>query len=149
MIFKKNAEYLKAVQFNVTRMVNQSLKSMVILEQSLPPFPPVENLSPWRRQRILVTGGAGFIGSHLVDRLLSHGHEVTVVDSMISGSLSNLERWFGHPNLRFVEHDITGPISFEVDRIYHLACAGSSRRGKVLRPPNRTRSESSTVHGAA
>lgn len=75
--------------------------------------------------RILVTGGAGFIGSHLVDRLMEAGHEVICLDNYFTGTKRNLLRWLGHPNFELIRHDITDPIRLEVDQIYHLACPAS------------------------
>jgi len=76
-------------------------------------------------RRILVTGGAGFIGSHLVIRLLDAGHEVLVVDNFYSGSRLNLEAHLANPRLELLRHDITFPLYVEVDEIYHLACPAS------------------------
>jgi UDP-glucuronate decarboxylase len=75
--------------------------------------------------RILVTGGAGFIGSHLVRRLLDEGHEVLVVDNFYSGSRANLADVLHDPRLEIVRHDVTFPLYVEVDEIYHLACPAS------------------------
>ncbi len=76
-------------------------------------------------QRILVTGGSGFIGSHLVRRLLNEGNEVLVVDNFYSGSRTNLADVIGDPRLEVVRHDVTFPLYVEVDEIYHLACPAS------------------------
>jgi UDP-glucuronate decarboxylase len=75
--------------------------------------------------RIIVTGGAGFIGSHLIDRLMQEQHEVICLDNFYTGTKRNLEKWFGHPNFELIRHDITEPIRLEVDRIFHLACPAS------------------------
>lgn len=75
--------------------------------------------------RILVTGGAGFIGSHLIDRLMTEGHEVICLDNFYTGRKQNLMKWVGHPYFELVRHDITEPIRLEVDQIYHLACPAS------------------------
>ena len=75
--------------------------------------------------RILVTGGSGFIGSHLVRRLLKGGQDVLVVDNFSSGTRANLADLFGHPRLEVVRHDVTFPLYVEVDEIYHLACPAS------------------------
>ena len=75
--------------------------------------------------RILVTGGAGFLGSHLIDRLMEQGHEVICLDNYFTGSKRNIFKWIGHPYFEMVRHDITEPIRLEVDQIYHLACPAS------------------------
>ncbi|MDQ2739410.1 MAG: SDR family oxidoreductase, partial [Actinomycetota bacterium] len=74
---------------------------------------------------ILVTGGSGFIGSHLVRRLLEVGNEVLVVDNFYSGTRANLADLLGNPRLEIVRHDVTFPLYVEVDEIYHLACPAS------------------------
>ena len=79
----------------------------------------------WWQRRILVTGGAGFIGSHLVRRLLATGDEVLVVDNFYSGSRDNLADVLSHPRLEIMRHDVTFPLYVEVDEIYHLACPAS------------------------
>jgi UDP-glucuronate decarboxylase len=75
--------------------------------------------------RILVTGGAGFLGSHLIDRLMEQGHEVICLDNYFTGAKRNILKWIGHPYFEMIRHDITEPIRIEVDRIYHLACPAS------------------------
>lgn len=75
--------------------------------------------------RILVTGGAGFIGSHLIDRLMAQGHEVVCLDNFYTGTKRNILKWLNHPYFELVRHDITEPIRLEVDQIYHLACPAS------------------------
>lgn len=77
------------------------------------------------RKRILVTGGAGFIGSHLVDRLLDLGQEVLCVDNLFTGTKRNIEHLNRHPRFEFLRHDITLPLHVEVDAIYNLACPAS------------------------
>lgn len=79
-------------------------------------FPPVKLLPPSKRKRILVTGGAGFVGSHLVDRLMLLGHEVTVVDNFFTGSKTTVSHWVGHPNFELVRHDVVEPFMIECDR---------------------------------
>lgn len=79
-------------------------------------FPPVKLLSPSVRKRILVTGGAGFVGSHLVDRLMLLGHDVTVLDNFFTGSKTTVNHWVGHPNFELVRHDIVEPFIIECDR---------------------------------
>jgi UDP-glucuronate decarboxylase len=75
--------------------------------------------------RILVTGGAGFLGSHLCDRLLRDGNEVVCVDNLFTGQKANIAHLLGNPNFEFVRHDIIDPFKFEVDQIYNLACPAS------------------------
>jgi UDP-glucuronate decarboxylase len=77
------------------------------------------------RRRIMVSGGAGFIGSHLTKRLLDEGQEVLVVDNFYSGSRGNLSDVMGNPRLELMRHDVTFPLYVEVDEIYHLACPAS------------------------
>lgn len=79
-------------------------------------FPPVKLLPPSIRKRILVTGGAGFVGSHLVDRLMLLGHEVTVLDNFFTGSKTTVSHWIGHPNFEMVRHDVVEPFMIECDR---------------------------------
>ncbi len=75
--------------------------------------------------RILVTGGAGFIGSHLIERLMAGGHEVICLDNFYTGHKRNVWKWMDNPNFELIRHDITEPIRLEVDQIYHLACPAS------------------------
>src|SRR5499427_3725023 len=77
------------------------------------------------RKRILVTGGAGFLGSHLCDRLLDQGHEVLCADNLFTGTKRNIDHLHGHPHFEFVRHDVTFPLYVEVDEIYNLACPAS------------------------
>ena len=76
---------------------------------------------------ILVTGGTGFIGSHLCERLLEQGEQVICLDNNFSGSKKNIEHLLSNTNFEFIRHDITTPIYLEVDQIYHLACPASPR----------------------
>jgi len=75
--------------------------------------------------RSLVTGGAGFLGSHLIDRLLERGHEVLCVDNLFTGNKANLDHLHENPRFEFMRHDITFPLYVEVDEIYNLACPAS------------------------
>ncbi|EAQ76386.1 MULTISPECIES: UDP-glucuronic acid decarboxylase family protein [unclassified Synechococcus] len=77
--------------------------------------------------RHLVTGGAGFVGSTLVDRLMEAGEEVICLDNYFTGCKANVARWIGHPHFELIRHDVTEPIRLEVDRIWHLACPASPR----------------------
>jgi UDP-glucuronate decarboxylase len=77
------------------------------------------------RQRILVSGGSGFVGSHLCDRLLKEGHEVVCLDNFFTGSRANIEHLLDHHRFELVRHDVTEPITMEVDQVYHLACPAS------------------------
>ncbi len=76
-------------------------------------------------QRVLVTGGAGFIGSHLVDALMQKGHEVLCLDNFFTGSKDNIAHHLGDPRFELVRHDVVEPILLEVDQIYNLACPAS------------------------
>ena len=80
------------------------------------PTSPVKNL---------VTGGAGFVGSHLIDRLMKSGEEVICLDNFFTGSKENIEHWIGHPSFELIDHDVIEPIKLDVDRIWHLACPAS------------------------
>ena len=75
--------------------------------------------------RILVTGGAGFIGSHLCRRLIAEGHEVVCLDNLSSGSMDNIEDLVGNPRFSFVRKDVTELLDLPIDRIFHLACPAS------------------------
>ena len=76
-------------------------------------------------RRVLVTGGAGFLGSHLCDRLIDAGHEVLCVDNFFTGTRRNVERLLGHRSFELMRHDITFPLYVEVDEIFNLACPAS------------------------
>lgn len=88
-------------------------------------YPRVKKLGGNEKLRILVTGGAGFVGSNLVDRLMREGHEVTVLDNLFTGRKKNIEHWFNHPHFQFIVGDVVESIMLEVDQIYHLACPAS------------------------
>lgn len=76
-------------------------------------------------KRILVSGGAGFIGSHLCTRLIEDGHDVICLDNLFTGSKENILHLMDNPHFEFVRHDVTDPYSVEVDEIYNLACPAS------------------------
>ncbi|XP_045786858.1 UDP-glucuronic acid decarboxylase 2-like [Trifolium pratense] len=78
-----------------------------------------------RQKRVLVTGGAGFVGSHLVDRLIERGDNVIVIDNYFTGRKENVIHHIGNPNFELIRHDVVEPILLEVDQIYHLACPAS------------------------
>jgi UDP-glucuronate decarboxylase len=75
--------------------------------------------------RILVTGGAGFLGSHLCDRLIKEGHEVICIDNFFTGRKTNIAHLLTNPNFELVRHDVIDPFKYEVDQIYNLACPAS------------------------
>jgi UDP-glucuronate decarboxylase len=75
--------------------------------------------------RIVIAGGAGFLGSHLVDRLMAENHEVIVIDNLYTGNKRNIQRHLSDPLFEFIRHDITEPINIEADQIYNLACPAS------------------------
>ena len=77
------------------------------------------------RKRVLVTGGAGFLGSHLIDRLIAQGHEVICADNLYTGTKRNIEHLHSNPRFEFLRHDVCNPLKLEVDEIYNLACPAS------------------------
>jgi UDP-glucuronate decarboxylase len=76
---------------------------------------------PATLNRNLITGGAGFLGSHLVDRLKQAGGEVICLDNYFTGRKENIRQWIGHPRFELIRHDVTDPILLEADRIWNLA----------------------------
>ena len=76
-------------------------------------------------KRNLVSGGAGFLGSHLIDELMQKGEKVICLDNYFTGDKSNIAKWLNHPNFEIIRHDVTEPIQLEVDKIWHLACPAS------------------------
>ena len=83
----------------------------------------MRNYNPTKR--ILVTGGSGFLGSHLCDRLIEQGHDVLCVDNFFTGTKRNIEHLLNHPRFELMRHDVTFPLFVEVDEIYNLACPAS------------------------
>jgi len=77
------------------------------------------------RSRILVTGGAGFLGSHLCERLLKDGHDIIRLDNFFTGTKDNIAHLLDHPHFELMRHDVTFPLYVEVDEIYNLACPAS------------------------
>jgi UDP-glucuronate decarboxylase len=113
--------------YHLKEMPNEEVIStgQTIIGQPDKKFPAIVSLPNSKRKRVLVTGGAGFVGSHLVDRLMLQGHEVTVLDNFFTGRKINVEHWIGHPNFELVRHDVIDPYMMEVDEIYSLACPAS------------------------
>ena len=102
----------------------------------------MRNYSP--SKRILVTGGAGFLGSHLIDRLLARGDEVICVDNLFTGTKQNIEHLLDHKRFEFIRHDVTFPLYLEVDQIYNLACPASP----VHYQHDPVQTTKTSVHGA-
>ncbi len=96
------------------------------------------------RRRVLVTGGAGFLGSHLIDRLLARGDEVLCVDNLFTGDKRNIDHLAGNPRFEFMRHDICFPLFVEVDQIYNLACPASP----VHYQHDPVQTTKTSVHGA-
>src|ERR1700678_2931505 len=96
------------------------------------------------RKRVLVTGGAGFLGSHLIDRLLQEGHEVLCVDNLFTGTKRNMEHLHSNPRFEFMRHDVTFPLFVEVDEIYNLACPASP----IQYQHDPVQTTKTSVHGA-
>src|SRR6201996_9127476 len=95
-------------------------------------------------RRVLVTGGAGFIGSHLCERLLADGDEVLCVDNFYTGTRRNMHNLLGNPRLELMRHDVCFPLYVEVDRIYNLACPASP----VHYQHDPVQTTKTSVHGA-
>jgi UDP-glucuronate decarboxylase len=96
------------------------------------------------QKKILVTGGAGFLGSHLCDRLVEAGHDVLCVDNFFTGSKENVSHLMGHPRFELMRHDVTFPLYVEVDEIYNLACPASP----VHYQHDPVQTTKTSVHGA-
>ena len=96
------------------------------------------------RKRILITGGAGFLGSHLTDRLLDNGHEVLCADNLFTGTKKNIAHLHDHPRFEFLRHDVTFPLFVEVDEIYNLACPASP----IQYQHDPVQTTKTSVHGA-
>jgi UDP-glucuronate decarboxylase len=94
--------------------------------------------------RILVTGGAGFLGSHLCERLVAEGHDVICVDNFYTGSKDNIAHLLGKPNFELIRHDVTFPLYIEVDQIYNLACPASP----IHYQKDPVQTTKTSVHGA-
>ncbi len=105
--------YLKIVDLKIDRHLNN------------PFFNTCQENLFMKYKRILVTGGAGFLGSHLCDRLIDQGHDVLCLDNLFTGSKDNIRHLIANPRFEFIRHDIIHPIYLEVDEIYNLACPAS------------------------
>jgi UDP-glucuronate decarboxylase len=97
-----------------------------------------------RNSKILVTGGAGFLGSHLIDRLLERGDDIVCVDNFFTGSKDNIKHLLTHPRFELIRHDVTFPLYIEVDHIYNLACPASP----VHYQHDPVQTTKTSVHGA-
>lgn len=95
-------------------------------------------------KRVLVTGGAGFLGSHLCAKLVTEGYDVICVDNLFTGSKRNIESLLDHHNFEFIRHDVTFPLYLEVDQIYNLACPASP----VQYQHDPVQTTKTSVHGA-
>eukprot|EP01134_Creolimax_fragrantissima_P007310 CFRG7310T1 len=117
--------YFKEFKDQTMQKFESKLKGMKPFERDT--YFPDSPVAPGNKnkKRILVTGGAGFVGSHLVDKLMKQGNEVMVMDNYFTGRKRNVEHWLGHPRFELVRHDVVQPFFVEVDQIYHLACPAS------------------------
>lgn len=131
----KNEQYRKHRKPKLDKEYLDTKRRLAILEDEISrlkhvrlekmKYPTVKYRNYQDRKRILITGGSGFVGSHLVDKLMRDGHEVLVLDNHYTGRKRNIEQWIGHPNFEFAYHDIVNPYYVEVDQIYHLASPAS------------------------
>lgn len=119
------AELEEEISVRVSEEVTKQIGGIQAAQMKTKAFPYVKPRLVTDRMRILVTGGAGFVGSHLVDKLMRDGHEVIALDNFFTGRRENVEHWIGHKNFRLVTHDVVEPFMIEVDQIYHLACPAS------------------------
>eukprot|EP00049_Salpingoeca_infusionum_P018624 m.358039 g.358039 ORF g.358039 m.358039 type:complete len:463 (+) comp18021_c0_seq1:142-1530(+) len=124
----QQAEQLQETQRKMETAQQELLvlkKELTAIKNNTKTYPEVVARNEFDRKRILITGGAGFVGSHLVDVLMKQGHEVTVIDNFFTGRKRNVEHWIGHPNFELVHHDVVEPYMIEADEIYHLASPAS------------------------
>jgi len=129
-IRQSSAELQRDLQSIIERQVDNSVQKIISqlnedIKQDRTLYYPVKNLFLSEQKRILITGGAGFVGSHLVDALMREGHVVTVLDNFFTGRRKNVAHWIGHPNFMLINHDVVEPYMIEVDQIYSLACPAS------------------------
>uniref|UniRef100_A0AC34G6L2 UDP-glucuronate decarboxylase n=1 Tax=Panagrolaimus sp. ES5 TaxID=591445 RepID=A0AC34G6L2_9BILA len=117
-------QQIDSLQRDIGRL-HREMGSNLVIERPNNSFPETMPRSEGSRKRILVTGGTGFVGSHLVDKLMKEGHEVIALDNYFTGRKKNVEQWIGHPNFELVHHDVVNPYYVEVDQIYHLASPAS------------------------
>src|SRR5262245_39377169 len=108
------------------------------------PASPLDPALVSTRRRILVTGGAGFLGSHLCDALAAAGHDILCVDNFYTGSKDNIAAHIGQPFFELMRHDVTFPLYVEVDEIYNLACPASP----IHYQHNPVQTVKTSVHGA-
>jgi len=123
-----NNDILQLELDDAHRKILKLESKLLELESRIPAnnvYPDIKFRSYKDRKRILITGGAGFVGSHLVDKLMTDGHEVFVADNYFTGSKKNIDHWIGHENFEMLHHDIVNPLFIEVDEIYHLASPAS------------------------
>ncbi|KAK4879630.1 hypothetical protein RN001_007776 [Aquatica leii] len=122
----ENTQLLKKELDDASVRVFELERKIRMLESRVPKkYAEVTFLNYLKKKRILITGGAGFVGSHLVDTLMLQGHDVIVVDNFFTGRKRNVEQWIGHENFELIHHDIVNPLFIEVDQIYHLASPAS------------------------
>lgn len=128
-VYEKQQQLLQQQRYELEKTKAELARlqdDMRALQSNTPrKYPKVKYLNYKNRKRILITGGAGFVGSHLVDNLMLAGHEVIVVDNFFTGRKRNVEHWLGHENFELIHHDIVNPLFIEVDEIYHLASPAS------------------------
>merc|ERR1719491_2787789 len=119
------ADVFESTNLEILRATFDIMGSQSLPTATVPVVMKTPSLPDSRRKKILVTGGAGFVGSHLVDTLMMEGHEVIALDNFFTGQRKNIDHWMHHPRFSLVVHDVTEPIMLEVDEIYHLACPAS------------------------
>lgn len=120
---KRDREVSELITSAVHQEIVATLPSLKLHATPQQTYPPTRHHP--HPKRILVTGGAGFVGSNLVDVLMTQGHYVYVLDNLFTGRRRNIEHWLGHPQFEFFQADVTQPFFIECDQIYHLACPAS------------------------